>query len=258
MVSQAPRASLHVGHLPPVPCVRQRTGVRLRAPERAAGERQARLLHASTGGHLTVRELAPVGLRLSYSVAMPHQLKVTLEGIEPPVWRRLVVPSDFTLYDLHYVIQVAMGWEDCHLHDFTIKRQRYVVPGSDDFGDPADETKARLRDVAGPRSKIVYQYDFGDSWNHVIVVEKVLESADGPLPSCIAGARACPPEDSGGAWGYEDKLQALANSDDEDGEELREWMGEDFDPEQFEVTVVNRQLLAAFRPAPSRKKKRKG
>jgi hypothetical protein len=188
---------------------------------------------------------------------MPHQLKVTLEGIEPPVWRRLVVPSEFTLYDLHHAIQVAMGWEDCHLHDFTIKRQRYAVPESDDFGDPADETKARLCDVAGPRTKILYQYDFGDSWNHVIVVEKVLKNAADPIPTCVDGARACPPEDSGGAWGYSDKLQALANLDDDDSDKLRDWMGDDFDPELFEIDAVNRALLQVFKPAPSRKKKRK-
>jgi hypothetical protein len=198
-----------------------------------------------------------VYLRLKYSVAMPHQLKVTLEGIEPPVWRRLVVPSEFTLYDLHCAIQVAMGWENCHLHGFTIKRQHYTVPGSDDFDNPADETKARLRDVAGPRTKILYQYDFGDSWHHVIIVEKVLENADGPIPSCVDGARACPPEDSGGVCGYVDKLEALANPDDEEGEELREWLGEDFDPERFEVNVVNRELVAVFSPSPARKKKRK-
>jgi hypothetical protein len=191
---------------------------------------------------------------------MPHQLKVTLEGIDPPVWRRLVVPSEFTLYDLHRTIQVAMGWEDCHLHDFTIKQQRYAVPGSVDFDHPADETKARLCDVAGPRTKIVYQYDFGDSWHHVIVVEKVLENAADPIPTCVDGARACPPEDSGGAWGYAEKLQALANPaspNDDDDEELRDWMGDDFDPELFEIDVVNTELVKVFKRAPSGRKKRK-
>jgi hypothetical protein len=178
-------------------------------------------------------------------------LKVTLEGIEPAIWRRIVVPSEFTLYDLHCTIQVAMGWEDCHLHDFTIKRQRYVVPDSDDFGSPLDETEACLRDVAPARTKILYQYDFGDTWNHVIVVEKIVADTEQAVPVCIDGARACPPEDSGGPWGYSDKLEALANSDDED---VREWMGEDFDPERFERDAINGQLLAVFRPKPRRKK----
>jgi hypothetical protein len=182
-------------------------------------------------------------------------LKVTLEGVEPPVWRRLVVPSEFTLLDLHCAIQVAMGWEDCHLHDFEIKRQRYALPDADDFGSPLDETKASLRDVAGPRAKIRYQYDFGDSWNHVIVVEKILEDTEVAPPICTDGARACPPEDSGGPWGYSEKLQALADPEDEDNEELRDWMGEDFDPERFEIDAVNRELLKVFRPAPRRAKR---
>ena len=186
---------------------------------------------------------------------MPHRLKVTLEGVEPPVWRRLVVPSEFTLFDLHCAIQVAMGWEDCHLHDFEIKRQRYALPDADDFGSPLDETRASLRDVAGPRAKIRYQYDFGDSWNHVIVVEKILEDTEVAPPICTDGARACPPEDSGGPWGYSEKLQALADPEDEDNEELRDWMGEDFDPERFEIDAINRQLLKVFRPAPRRAKR---
>jgi hypothetical protein len=185
---------------------------------------------------------------------MSHQLKVTLEGVKPPIWRRIVVPSEFTLYDLHCAIQVAMGWEDCHLHDFTIKRQRYALPNSGEFGNPLDETEACLRDVAPRRTKIVYQYDFGDSWNHVIVVEKILEDTETAPPVCIDGARACPPEDSGGPWGYSDKLEALAKPDDEESEELRDWMGEDFDPERFEKDAVNRELLAVFRPEPKRRK----
>ncbi len=156
---------------------------------------------------------------------MFHRLKVTLEGVEPAIWRRVVVPSDFTLYDLHHVIQVAMGWEDCHLHEFTIKRQRYAVPSPEDFDNPLDETEATLREVARPRSKMRYLYDFGDDWSHVVVVEKILkdkDAGDPDLPICIDGARAGPPEDAGGAWGYEEKLQALKNPDDEDSEEFSE------------------------------------
>src|SRR3954470_10433804 len=129
---------------------------------------------------------------------MSHQLKVTLEGVEPPVWRQLVVPSHFTLFELHSVIQVAMGWENSHLHDFTIKRQKYSLEGPEDFGTALSEDEARLSDIVGPRSKFRYQYDFGDCSDHIIVVEKVLK-ADDPAPVCIDGARACPPEDSGGA-----------------------------------------------------------
>jgi hypothetical protein len=185
---------------------------------------------------------------------LSHQLKLTLEGVDPPVWRRLVVPSTFSLYELHCVVQVAMGWDNSHLHDFTIKRQRYTLPDPDEFGDPLDETKACLRDVARARTKILYQYDYGDSWNHVIVVEKVLADGDAQLPTCVDGARACPPEDSGGAWGYSEKLEVLADPNDPDYEDVREWMGKDFDPEKFSVDDVNRQLEKVFRPTSPRKR----
>src|SRR6185503_19876997 len=102
-----------------------------------------------------------------------YQLRITLQGLDPPIWRRVVVPSEITLIDLHHVIQLVMGWEDCHLHDFMIKRQRYALPGSDVFDEAVDESETRMRDVVGPRTKLIYQYDFGDSWKHDILVEKV-------------------------------------------------------------------------------------
>src|SRR5690606_5817839 len=106
-----------------------------------------------------------------------YQLKVSLKDVKPAVWRRVVVPADFTLFQLHEVIQVVMGWQDCHLHDFTIQRRRYAVPDPGDFDahETADERKARLRQVVAPRSKFVYQYDFGDCWDHVVVVEDALD-----------------------------------------------------------------------------------
>jgi hypothetical protein len=186
---------------------------------------------------------------------MPYQLKVTLEGVKPAVWRRLVVPSEFTLYDLHCVIQVVMGWENCHLHDFTIKRQNYSLDGPEDFGDALSEDEARLCDVVGPKSKFFYQYDFGDCWKHLIVVEKVLAEAVASAPVCIGGARACPPEDSGGAGGYEYKLRVLKKSNDAESAELREWLGEDFDPGYFEKDAINRELERIFRPPPAKKKR---
>jgi hypothetical protein len=183
---------------------------------------------------------------------MFHQLKLTLEGIDPPVWRRVVVPSAFSLFDLHCVIQVAMGWDNCHLHEFTIKRQRYALD-DDGYGKALDESTARLIEVAARRTRILYQYDFGDSWRHTIVVEKILADSNLVVPTCIDGARACPPEDSGGAWGYIDKLQVLANPDDEDAEELREWLGKDFDPERFSVDNINQELLKLFKPEPRKR-----
>jgi hypothetical protein len=175
-----------------------------------------------------------------------YQLKITLQDIDPPVWRRVIVPSELTLFDLHQVIQIVMGWEDCHLHDFTIKRQRYALPSEEEFDDPADESAVRLRDVVRARSKFFYQYDFGDSWNHVLIVEKVVDDDAITGPVCTDGERACPPEDSGGPWGYAEKLQALSDPDDEETGELREWMGVDFDPDLFRREAVNQDLKRFF------------
>ena len=193
---------------------------------------------------------------------MAYQLKITLESVEPLIWRRIVVPSEFTLYDLHRVVQIAMGWEDSHLHDFTIKRKRYALPDPDEFDEAEDESTAQLDGLVRPRTTFTYLYDYGDSWRHAILVEKTLDEVERPLPACLDGARACPPEDSGGPWGYADKLQALAGpeSDDEDTQELREWLGADFDPEGFEVDRINRNLQKAFRATKAQanpKKRRK-
>ena len=186
---------------------------------------------------------------------MHYQIKITLRGIDPPIWRRVLVPSTFTLFELHGVIQIAMGWADCHLHDFTINRRRYALPSDEDFDEPTDEERTRLGEVIRAGSKFAYQYDFGDSWEHAIVVEKIADDVEIDSPLCVSGARACPPEDSGGAWGYIEKLGALANpDDDEENGYLREWMG-DFDPERFNKDSVNKELKIAFKSA-GRKKTR--
>jgi len=189
------------------------------------------------------------------AVPVHYQLKIELRDIDPIVWRRVLVPSEFTLFDLHHVIQIVMGWENCHLHEFSIKRKRYTLPEEGDYGDAADESETRLRDVVAPRSKILYQYDFGDCWNHVILVEKAIEGAELLEPTCVEGARACPPEDSGGSWGYADKLRALSDPNDEEHEEGRGWLGANFDPESFDLDAVNKQLQKTFRPKPRKKKR---
>jgi hypothetical protein len=115
------------------------------------------------------------------------------------------------------------------------------------------EDEAILRDVVRARSKFRYQYDFGDSWHHVILVEKVL-ATDDALPLCIDGARACPPEDSGGAWGYSEKLDDLNSANEDEREDAKDWLGDDFDPERFEKDAVNRRLAQMFGPAPKKKR----
>jgi hypothetical protein len=167
-----------------------------------------------------------------------YQLKITLKDIQPPVWRRLRVP-DCTLDELHEHIQTALGWTNSHLHHFRVGEQFYGDPElmQENFADLdyKDSTTTRLSDIVpagGKRFRFAYEYDFGDSWWHDIQVEKV--ETGGAKAECLAGARACPPEDCGGPWSYADFLDALADPDHERHEELREWLGEPFDPEAFD------------------------
>jgi hypothetical protein len=194
-----------------------------------------------------------------------YQLKIALEGIEPPIWRRVLVPADATLAQLHAIIQIVMGWEDEHLHEFIVSRKHYSDPrfrlnDEDLFASEEDkshsEARARLGDVApSVRNTFRYQYDFGDSWMHKITVEKHLAAEPGQTyPLCIEGARACPPEDCGGVWGYEELLDVLADPEHPNYEERLEWVGGRFDPEGFDIKAVNRDLAryCARKPHPRR------
>ena len=177
-----------------------------------------------------------------------YQIKVTLLGTDPPIWRRLLVPADITLETLHDILQLAMGWEDCHMHDFCIGQQRYGKPDPMEqaFGGPrtASERTARLFSVLGRvGAKAVYTYDFGDSWEHQIVVEKRLAPEPGRAhPACLAGERHRPPEDCGGIPGFYNLLEAISDPEHEQHEELLDWLGDDFDPEASSIDEVNRRL----------------
>jgi tetratricopeptide (TPR) repeat protein len=173
-----------------------------------------------------------------------YQLKVTLKGFRPPIWRRLLVPADTRLAKLHDVVQIAMGWTDSHLHQFEAGRRSIGVPDPNGWQQVEDERKVRLADVApGEKARLRYQYDFGDSWEHEILVEKVLPTETGArYPLCTAGRRACPPEDVGGVWGYADFLDAIADPAHERHEELLEWIGGEFDPEAFDLAAINADL----------------
>lgn len=181
-----------------------------------------------------------------------YQLKVTIKHIRPPIWRRLLVPHDVTLAALHDVLQTAFGWTDSHLHQFIMGREHYALTDPDDFdfGRPTeDERRARLHLVLGGRArKLVYEYDFGDGWEHDIIVEKKLAPDAGiAYPRCTGGRRACPPEDCGGPWGYAGLLDAVGDPDHPEHEAMREWLGDDqFDPEAFDLETVN--ALLAPRP----------
>jgi hypothetical protein len=173
-----------------------------------------------------------------------YQIKVTLKGSKPPIWRRIQVRGDINLGKLHTILQEVMGWEDYHLHQFIVGRTYYGVPHPDFGFDMRDESRVKLNQIApGEGFKFLYEYDFGDSWEHVLLVEKVLPPEQGQhYPVCIKGKRACPPEDVGGVWGYAEFLEAIQNPDHPEHEDYLEWIGGDFDPEGFDLDGVNAGL----------------
>jgi hypothetical protein len=177
-----------------------------------------------------------------------YQIKVTLEQSKPPIWRRLLVRSNITLVGLHGIIQTAFGWWNCHLHQFIIGQTYYGLPDPfyDDDLDMRDERQVRLNQITGHEGfKFRYEYDFGDSWVHEVLVEKILSTQPGQeYPVCIKGRGACPPEDVGGIWGYYHFLEAIADPDHEEHDEYLEWVGGEFDPAMFDLEDVNRALLA--------------
>lgn len=175
-----------------------------------------------------------------------YQIKVTLDTIRPPIWRRILVPGNTTLLKLHDIIQIVMGWEDDHLHMFTIHGTIYESPGDDGFSDleSQDEAKVRLNQVIRRAGQhFAYEYDFGDSWEHTLLVEKRLPAEEGVhYPVCMEGRRACPPEDVGGIWGYANFMEAIDDPTNPEHGEYLEWIGGDFDPEAFDLDEVNGQL----------------
>ena len=175
-----------------------------------------------------------------------YELEIWLIDIEPRIWRRFTVPANIKLPCLHDVIQDVMGWTDSHLHAFTVEDDRYSYPhpGLDMDDDELDERNVKLIDlVLRPKDRFVYEYDFGDGWNHVVEVVKFGPSEAGvKYPVCLAGERACPPEDSGGPWNYEDFLDAILDPDHEEHQEMLDWVGDSFDPEIFDAKEVNRLL----------------
>ena len=177
-----------------------------------------------------------------------YQIKVTLLGTSPPIWRRLLLPADLTLAGLHNVLQSAMGWEHSHLHEFLVGRQRYGEPdltgGGFGIDSLMDERQVRLHQVLGRvGAKAIYIYDFGDGWEHGVVLEKRLPvDPNLAYPACTGGQRACPPEDCGGIPGFYELLEAIQNPKHERHKELLEWVGEEYDPEGFSTEEVNRAL----------------
>ncbi len=171
------------------------------------------------------------------------QLKITLKGSRPPIWRRLLVPGKTKLNRLHEIFQDAMGWGHCHLHQFKAGDCFYSMP--DPEFDAFDERKYRLQDLAAlPKRRFSYEYDFGDGWDHQVVVEKIVEK-DPPYPGhpvCLAGKGKCPPEDCGGIWGFYELLETLQDPKHPQHKEMTEWLGRRFDPEAFDLDGTNSRL----------------
>jgi hypothetical protein len=172
-----------------------------------------------------------------------YQLMVSLREIKPPIWRRVQVPGDITLAKLHRVLQIVMEWTNSHLHKFSIGGVDYAEPDPDGFLNFQSDRRARLDNVVRAKQKFEYEYDFGDGWEHEIVVEQTLQREPGAsYPICVAGERACPPEDCGGVWGYEKFLEAIMDPANAEHEAMLTWVGGSFDPEAFDLSAVNASL----------------
>jgi hypothetical protein len=182
-----------------------------------------------------------------------YQIKVTLDGIRPPVWRRIQATGNTTLLKLHAILQTVMGWQDYHLHEFTIADVTYGDPENDEWDEwgIAPEERYRLSQVIpGEGFRFHYMYDFGDGWRHTLLVEKVAPAEKGiRYPICLKGKRACPPEDVGSVWGYHNFLQAIGDPDHPEHDQHLTWAGGSFDPEAFDLEEVNAGLRRIGRGA---------
>jgi hypothetical protein len=172
-----------------------------------------------------------------------YRLKVSLDYIRPMIWRRVEVP-DCTLEVLHEVIQRCMPWNSSHLWCFEVGRTRYLDPEFLDFPEDRPANGVRLGGLAAAGvKKLKYTYDFGDTWDHQVTVEKTVPREPGvKYPRCTAGARNCPPDDCGGFPGYERMLYILGHPGHEEHEDMLEWVGGSFDPEAFDLDAINKDL----------------
>ena len=170
-----------------------------------------------------------------------YQIKVSLNGVKPPVWRRLLLSSTTILPTLHDIIQIAMGWTDSHMHQFTVGNERYGVPNPDFMDGTKPEGRIRIGVLLKEEKQwIIYEYDFGDGWEHKLMLEKILPYKSGDIePKCIGGKRGCPPEDVGGPWGYMSFLEIYNDKTHPEHEEMVEWVGDYFDPERFDPNEIN-------------------
>jgi len=249
-----PIRAMKVGRNEPCPCG---SGKKFKKCCGSAGEEKAPSASGKAKKSNVIKVDFPQhGKKQASALAPVYQLKIGLQGAKPPIWRRIQVPGNITLDRLHDVIQLCMGWDDLHLHQFLIDRTCYCLPDDDDFWQtsrPKNEAKYTLQDLEKKiQPKFQYIYDFGDDWIHQITVEKVLPPVEGkPFPVLLTGRRACPPEDVGGIYGYMHLIEVLSDPENEEYAEMVDLRdGDSFDPAQFgkeEITVINATLEKLFR-----------
>lgn len=172
-----------------------------------------------------------------------YQIKITLRDARPPIWRRILMKSNTRLDAFYETLITVMGWHGGHMHSFEIGGESYGV--RDPELEMEDEKRLTLAKAApNEGAKFGFTYDFGDNWQHIILLEKILEPEEGKFyPVCIKGKRNCPPEDCGGVWAYEEFLEAIADPNNPDHSGMLEWVGGEFDPEEFDIEAINRGLM---------------
>ncbi|GAB4396823.1 MAG: hypothetical protein OHK0053_11840 [Microscillaceae bacterium] len=189
------------------------------------------------------------------SNALVYQIKVKLLDAPLLIWRKLEVSSEVRLDKLHLIIQTAMGWENAHLYQYILpKLQQYIVPEPEDlaeYGHFLASEVSLAKFLSAPKQKLRYEYDFGDNWQHDIVLEKILPfDSNVNYPRCLSGKGACPPEDCGGVWGYEELLAILADPKHKEHKHYREWLGlekgEEWDPKALDIKQINQALTYYF------------
>ena len=185
-------------------------------------------------------------MRLNMDFTQAYQFKISLKGLEPAIWRRIQVPANYSFWDLHVAIQDAMGWLDYHLHVFRIVNP--LTSKIEEIGIPDDSRPLEVLPgwelaisdyFSGKTNSAKYEYDFGDGWEHEVILEEILSrGVNCQYPKCIAGERACPPEDCGGIGGYQDLLEAIHYPNHENRERWVTWIGSSFDSETFDPNQV--------------------
>jgi hypothetical protein len=190
-------------------------------------------------------------LAFDFDTPQAWRMTIRLEGIEPEIWRTLLVPASFSFAQLHEIIQAAFGWKDCHLHQFILGGLVVSAPEFDEIGGVIDAESVRISDLyLHPliERRFLYEYDFGDSWIHWVVLERTVPMVKGDTyPQLVDGARACPPEDCGGPPGYARFLEAWHDPGHEEHKDVRRWAGRAFNPEAFDIEKTDKAIRAALR-----------